>query len=63
MEKEQAKALDDPEKTGKDLSKEDLKKRAKLAAEAGEKSKEKAEELKEEADSLKPDVTKAEEEL
>ena len=63
MEKEQAKALDNPEKTGRDLSKEDLKKRAKLAAESGEKSKEQAEELKEEADSLKPDITKAEEEL
>ena len=33
IEKQQAKALDDPEKTAKELSKEDLKKRAKLAAE------------------------------
>ena len=63
MEKAQAKALGDPVKTGEELSKTQLKKRAEVALEQIDKSKEKAEELKEEADSLKPDVTKAEETL
>ena len=50
IEKAQAKALDDPVKTGEVLSKTDLKKRAEAAKEAGEKSKEQAEELRDEAE-------------
>jgi chromosome segregation ATPase len=63
MEQAQQKALEDPAKTGEDLSKAELKKRAKAAEEEIVKTKEKAEELNEEIDSLKPEVAKAEEQL
>jgi methyl coenzyme M reductase gamma subunit len=56
MEKDQSSALDDPIKTGEELSKEQLKKRALAAKDQEVKSKEKAEDLKDEADSLKPEV-------
>ena len=63
MEQAQQKALEDPAKTGEDLSRTELKKRAKAAEEEIVKTKEKAEELNEEIDSLKPEVAKAEEQL
>jgi hypothetical protein len=63
IEKIKEQALDDPVKTGKKLSKAQLKDRAKAAKDLAIKSKEQAEELREEADSLKPDVAKAEDQI
>ena len=50
MEKAKTSALDDPIKTGEELTKEQLKKRALVAKEQEVKSKEKAEDLRDEAD-------------